>query len=120
MDTNDIGKYGEQTAVRYLMRSGYAILERNFRCRFGEIDIVAMKENVICFVEVKTRSSLYYGLPSEAVNDAKQKKLSKAALLYIGLNGCTGVGIRMDVIEIVVNGGKTFLRHIEDAFEILE
>ncbi|WP_408643039.1 YraN family protein [Thermosinus carboxydivorans] len=71
-----MGKMGENAAADYLARNGYKILMRNYRCRIGEIDIVAERQGTIVFVEVKTRSSEKFGFPAEAVNYRKQQKLS--------------------------------------------
>ncbi|EPS50345.1 hypothetical protein CFSAN002367_12475 [Clostridium botulinum CFSAN002367] len=79
----DIGSFGETIAVDYIKNCGYIILERNFRCKLGEIDIIAKDKNFIVFIEVKTRYSYIYGSPSEAITFRKQNKIYKTAQLYI-------------------------------------
>ena len=105
--TRKLGLYGEDLACKYLQAKGYAILERNFRCRrFGEIDIVASKAGVLSFIEVKTRRSSRYGKPAEAVTLAKQRKIYRVAQYYLQ---CAGLMSRIpmlsfDVVEIIVEG----------------
>lgn len=73
----ETGKTGEDISTEYLEKNGYQIIERNFRCNQGEIDIIAIQKNEIIFIEVKTRSNAHYGLPAEAVNIPKKKHLKK-------------------------------------------
>jgi putative endonuclease len=114
----DIGAIGEQTAALYLARKGLRIKERNFRCRLGEIDIIALDGSCLVFVEVKTRRSCAYGRPSEFVNAKKQEKLIKAAGIYThGEN----VEMRFDVVEVIyeLHCGEVLIceiEHIENAF----
>jgi len=77
------GRIGEDLAASFLIKEGYKVLERNFRCAIGEIDIVALDKGTLTFVEVKTRSSGKFGLPEEAVTRRKQHQISKAAQFYI-------------------------------------
>jgi len=113
----DFGSWGEEVACRHLKAKGYEILERNFRCRRGELDIVAKIGTTLCFVEVKSRKGMSTGFPSEAVTMEKQQHLRSAAMLYLHTHSCQGVEqLRMDVIEILQLQGKTWLRHIENAF----
>lgn len=79
----NIGKAGEDTACKYLEESEYQILDRNFRCNLGEIDIIAEKNKEITFFEVKTRSSFKYGTPSEIINYAKLKRMEQVAWIYL-------------------------------------
>ena len=78
-----LGDEGESTSVDFLKTKGYKILERNYRSKFGEIDIIAKEKDMLCFVEVKTRSSLTFGLPQEALIKKKRKHISRAALDYL-------------------------------------
>ena len=113
----DFGSWGETVACRHLERKGYEILERNFRCRTGELDIVAKIGTTLCFVEVKSRKGLLTGFPSEAVTAEKQQHLRSAAMFYLYTHPRDGIELlRMDVIEILKGKEKTYLRHIEDAF----
>ena len=105
--TRSLGRYGEDLACKYLQAKGYKILKRNFRCRrFGEIDIVASKAGVLSFIEVKTRASLRYGMPAEAVPLAKQRKIYRVAQYYLQCEGLTSriPIISFDVVEIIVEG----------------
>ena len=83
MPNRTIGNYGEELACQYLKKQGYKILERNYRIRGGEIDIVARDQDYLVFVEVKARYSHEYGLPSESITPWKIKALLKTALFYI-------------------------------------
>ena len=105
--TRKLGLYGEDLACKYLQAKGYVILERNFRCRrFGEIDIVASKAGVLSFIEVKTRASLRYGMPAEAVTLAKQRKIYRVAQYYLQCEGLTSriPMLSFDVVEIIIEG----------------
>lgn len=94
------GNFGEDTAEDFLKKNGYKILDRNFNCRFGEIDIIAMDNNCLVFVEVKTRSKKCYGAPHYAINYWKQKHLRLSASLYISLKHLNNYYARFDVVEI--------------------
>lgn len=118
MNQGEFGRWGEEKAVSYLVRKNYHILARNYRCNCGEIDIIAQYENTICFVEVKTRSSVRFGLPNEAVTLEKQRKLTRTALTYLTEFQTIDKALRMDIIEILYDNKKKryYLRHIENAF----
>jgi len=96
----DIGTLGENEAVRILKKHGYKIIERNFRTRFGEIDIIAKDKEYTCFVEVKLRKSSYHGTASEMVDAAKQKKIIRAAKIYAYRNRLFESSLRFDVVAI--------------------
>jgi len=115
-----LGCFGEDAACSYLEQQGYQILARNFRCKMGEIDIVAAKGEIIAFVEVKTRQSLLYGAPCEAVTWKKQRHIIKTASYYIHGNHRldSRFSYRFDVIEVIVAGDITEFLHIEGAFEV--
>ncbi len=114
------GQQGEQAAADYLLRSGYQILERNFRSRGGEVDIVARdRQGCIAFVEVKTRRSLAYGLPQQAVTTRKQRQISKGALSWLSRNRLHDCSARFDVIAVLLqNGAEPQLEHIINAFDL--
>ncbi|MCM1195042.1 MAG: YraN family protein [Corallococcus sp.] len=112
MNTHIIGVAGEDCAVKYLQKHGYTILERNFKCKFGEIDIVATHKRFVVFIEVKSRKNDAFGQPREAVTDYKQSRIISCATYWLYLRKRTGVPIRFDVVE-VVNGAVNV---IEDAF----
>ena len=106
----------EKMAAVYLEKKGYQILGRNFRCRQGEIDLIAKEQDILVFAEVKYRADLSMGMPEEAVVLKKQKVISKCALVYMMQKNITDMQIRFDVIAIL--GGK--IRHIQDAFDYIE
>lgn len=115
------GALGEEIACTHLDKGGYRILERNFRCKGGEVDIVARAPHDGClvFVEVKTRRDLSYGLPQLAVTPFKQRQISKAALTWLSKNKLHDRTARFDVIAILLRGdGRHSLEHIVNAFEL--
>lgn len=113
MNNRQIGAEYEQKAVRYLEENGYLILERNFRVRFGEIDIIAQKDGCLVFAEVKYRSTPLYGSPLEAVDIRKQKQIRKVAKCYLMQKGKTEwTAGRFDVIAF--EGER--MSHLENAF----
>lgn len=111
----EIGKWGENLACKYLEASDYKIIERNFLCRQGEIDIIAKditKEELV-FVEVKTRSNLKYGNPIDAVNRKKQKHMMQAIQYYRYKNCIKNIAIRVDVIEVFMQEQNYKVNHIK-------
>lgn len=113
-----IGAFGESLACEYLIKNGYRILKRNYSCRAGEIDIIAMQGDNVVFIEVKTRSSGRYGMPSEAVSAAKQQKIVRTALHYMQSNRLLDYMCRFDVIEIIVDEDNNHqINLIKDAFQ---
>ena len=111
-----LGRSGEDEAVRSLKKNGYRIVERNYRCRYGEIDIVALDGKVIVFVEVKTRTGHGFGAPGEAVDLRKQLHIARAAQHYIAEKGVEGREARFDVVGIVGSDGRRRVELIKDAF----
>ena len=113
--SNNVGvwKNGESVAVQFLIKSGYRILQTNFRCRIGEIDIIAQhkKSNVLVFVEVKAKTNTNFGLPIEMVTPNKQNKIKQVAMCYLQQTG-EEKECRFDVVD-VLNGN---INHIENAF----
>ncbi len=107
-----LGRVGENKAVEYLKKQGYTVLEKNYKTRLGEIDVIVKKDETIIFVEVKTRTSDTYGRPSEAVGYEKQRKYVKVAQEYLLKNKLLGQKCRFDVIEIL----NEEINHIIDAF----
>ena len=112
MKKKSIGKLGEDLAVIYLNRMGYKILERNFRCRAGEVDIIAKDVEEIVFIEVKTRTNNTYGEPSEAVDYIKKEHIIKTANYYLYKNKLYNKSIRFDVIEVFLSN-KFHINHIK-------
>jgi len=112
------GDQGEAQAAGYLEERGYAILDRQWRCRFGELDIVARSpEGILCFVEVKRRGSGAIGLPREFVDGRKQARLRRAAGAYLSFHGLD-VPARFDVAEVYEeNNGSFRVVYLENAFE---
>ena len=120
-DNKGIGNLGEEVAATFLERKRYHILERNFRCKGGEVDIVARdpKDKSLVFVEVKARRDLSYGVPQLAVTPFKQRQISKAALTWLARNRQQDVNARFDVIAILLDGsGQHKVEHIVNAFEL--
>ncbi len=108
-----IGKIGEDLAVKYLEQAGYKILQRNFECRQGEIDIIALYKNEIIFIEVKTRTNIKFGNPADAVDRSKQKHLLKAVKYYLYSRNLEDEFVRIDVIEIYLYSHKYKVNHIK-------
>lgn len=113
----ETGKLGEDIAVHYLKQNGYVILDRNFECRQGEIDIIALDKKEIIFIEVKTRTSNKYGTPSEAVNKIKQKHMLQTIKYYLYIRNLSDEFIRIDVIEVYIKNNVYKVNHIKQAFE---
>ncbi|KUO74907.1 MAG: hypothetical protein APF77_06510 [Clostridia bacterium BRH_c25] len=113
-----LGAFGESMASAYLTECGYRVLERNFSCKAGEIDIIAIQGDTVVFIEVKSRSSVKYGQPSEAVSIPKQRKIVKTALYYMQKNKLLDYMCRFDVIEILFDEeNNQQINLIKDAFQ---
>ncbi len=110
-----LGEKGEQLAADFLLKKGYVIAERNWRNVHEEIDIIALHNQTLVIAEVKTRSTSAFGEPEMAVTPLKQKKLARAAEVYLEKAGHKGE-MRFDVISVILNGNETRITHIEDAF----
>lgn len=111
------GMSGQKEAEQFLQKKGYKIVQRNYRIKTGEIDIIASQNNYIIFIEVKFRRNLSHGYPREAVTYSKQQRIIKTALHYIGTSNLTSVDFRFDVIEVLGTTGNVHINHIENAFE---
>lgn len=109
---NELGVKGEVLAKQYLLKNHYKILECNFVCELGEIDIIAKQKNIIVFVEVKSRASLKFGYPRESVTSTKQQKIRNVASVYLIKNNLTKSDCRFDVIDIL----NEEITHIINAF----
>ena len=118
MTNQSLGLVGEEAAVAFLKEKGYRILERNFKCRLGEVDIIARDNETYCFVEVKTRSSEDFGLPQEAVSRQKQAQISKAALHYLKTRKLFEKSARFDVVSVLYKDSVPKIDLIENAFEL--
>lgn len=115
-DTKIIGSWGESVAVQFLEKNKYEILTRNFKCRQGEIDIIAKNKEYLIFVEVKTRSNIFYGIPSQAVNEKKKKNIYKATKYFLHVNKLEEHYIRFDVIEVYIVKDKFEINHIKQVW----
>ena len=112
---NELGKLGEELAVEFLQKNGYDILETNWVFQKAEIDIIAQKENILAIVEVKTRSSIDFGLPQDFVKPKKIQLLVKAVNEYV-ISNDLDVEVRFDIIAVYKEGKNYKIEHIEDAF----
>ncbi|CDD60147.1 uPF0102 protein Ccur_07020 [Eggerthella sp. CAG:298] len=114
---HELGKRGEEAATCFLQRREYEILDRNWKCIAGEADIVALQDDTLCFIEVKTRKDAQKGFPSEAVDMRKRSRYERIAACYLKDHDYADVRVRFDVIAILVLGeGRAFLRHHLNAF----
>lgn len=111
MNLQATGANGESIAAQLLLDKGFTIIARNYRTRFGELDIIAKKDEKIHFVEVKTRNSLRHGKPYEAITFYKTKHLMRASTLFLLQNGYKGSKLSLDVISILLENGTP--KHIE-------
>lgn len=122
MSVNDskqlLGKEGERLAEQYLKKKGYKIVERNYRCRGAELDLIVLDRRVIVFVEVKTRTGHGFGSPFEAVEFRKQQKMIRAAQYFLNEKKLHQRDARFDVVGISWPGGEPLVEHIENAFEL--
>ncbi|MCX6778787.1 MAG: YraN family protein [Candidatus Magasanikbacteria bacterium] len=116
MYTQKIGRYGENLAARFLISKGFKILARNFQTRYGELDLVAEREGVIHFVEVKTRTGLRSGEPEEAINYFKMRRLQSAAQSFLLSRNLVDVGCQFDSVALVLDlkAKKAKVRLIEN------
>jgi len=112
-----LGKEGERIAERYLKKKGYRLVERNYRCPVGELDLIALDRRVIVFVEVKTRADDRFGGPLESVHWRKQQKMIKAAQFFLSQQRLHQREARFDVIGISFVDGEPVVEHIQNAFD---
>lgn len=118
MNNIDKGILGEDIAAKYLINNGYHIIKRNVRSKMGEIDIIAYDGGVLCFIEVKTRTSTVFGRPSEAVDFRKRKKLKMLSQMFL-VNNKLSCDSRFDVVEVLLNKNDKNVNEInliKDAF----
>ena len=116
--TKTLGEKGEDIAAAFLKKKGYNILFRNYKCSFGEIDIIAKHKKILSFIEVKTRSTKKYGLPQEAVTAVKQTKISRVALEFIQRYKMENRAARFDVVSVQYFNDGYEVDLIENAFEL--
>jgi putative endonuclease len=118
MQKKELGKKGEGVALRFLKRRGYRIVEKNYVCKMGEMDIIAKEKDTLVFIEVKTRTSTMFGPPQLAVNSSKQRQLSKVALNYLKEKHLEDVKARFDVVAILLRQKGEEIELIKDAFDL--
>src|SRR5574342_580574 len=116
-EKKDLGKKGEEKALRFLKKKGYRIIEQNYVCKMGEMDIIAKEKDTLVFIEVKTRTSSLFGPPQLAVNFSKQRQLSKVALNYLKEKRLGDVKARFDVVAILLDQ-KEEVELIQNAFDL--
>lgn len=114
------GKRGEDLAAAYLEKAGYKIIERNYRCIFGEIDIVAKDGRTLVFVEVKSRRSDRFGIPQESITFRKQRKITQIAMNYIKERGFDQNEARFDVVSIRMSDVENKVEIIPNAFDLVQ
>jgi putative endonuclease len=117
-DRQILGADGERAAEKFLRRQRYAILARNYRCRSGEIDLIALDGSTVVFIEVKTRTQLGFGSPLEAVDRRKQHQIQRAALQYLSENRLHDRNARFDVVGVWLDNGRVQCELVKNAFEM--
>ena len=118
MQKKELGKKGEELALRFLKGKGYHIIEKNYVCKMGEMDIIAREKDTLVFIEVKTRTSNFFGPPQLAVNATKQRQLSKVALNYLKEKNLGDAKARFDVVAILLKEKLKEIELIKDAFNL--
>lgn len=112
-----LGAHGEELAAQFLRAAGMEIVERNWRCRYGELDLIAREAGVTAFVEVKTRSGLGFGIPAEAVTFTKQQRIRRLALLWLNEQQGPWRQIRFDVVSVLVERDREpVIEHLKAVF----
>jgi putative endonuclease len=112
-----VGRRGEARAVKFLKARGYRILSRDFRTRYGEVDIIARDGPVLCFIEVKTRTQEDFGPPAAAVTGAKMKRLAQSAQVYLLKKKQREVPVRFDVVSVLESEAGVEFELFRGAFE---
>ena len=115
-----LGKEGERVAERYLKKKGYKLVERNYRCAVGELDLIVLDRRVIVFVEVKTRTGSGFGSPLEAVEFRKQHKMIQTAQFFLTAKNLNQREARFDVVGVCWSGLEPSVQHIQNAFELTQ
>jgi len=118
MQKKELGKKGEEKALRFLKKKGYRIIEQNYVCMMGEMDIIAKEKDTLVFVEVKTRTSMAFGPPQLAVTQFKQRQLSKVALHFLKEKKLEDIKARFDVVAILLPPEKEEIELIRNAFDL--
>ncbi len=115
MNNKKTGKQGEDLAAEFLIKKDYEILERNYMCAVGEVDIIARKGNELIFIEVKTRRQETYGAPRDSVNEIKTKHMYSVAELYVQEKEISDMYISFDVVEVYICYERIIIGHIQNA-----
>ena len=111
------GNFGEDIVEKYLVKNDFEILNRNFKCNFGEIDIIFKDKDEIVFAEIKTRTGLEYGFPVESVTYFKKKHILNTAKYFIYINELENIPLRFDIIEVLLlENQKPIINHIKNVF----
>ena len=118
MQKKELGNKGEEVALRYLKKKGYRIIEQNYVCKMGEMDIIAKEKDTLVFIEVKTRRSMDFGPPQLAVTPFKQRQMSKVALCFLKEKKLENVKARFDVVAILLTPRGEEIELIRDAFDL--
>lgn len=116
--TNAFGELGERVAARWLEGQGFTVRDRRWRSGHRDIDVVAQRDDLIAFVEVKTRAAMEFGDPVEAVHVQKQRSLSRSAREWIAKHPDEQATYRFDVIGVLLKDRKVWIRHVTNAFEV--
>jgi putative endonuclease len=114
----DLGRWGEDLALKKVKKLGYRCIARNYRCPLGEVDLIARDGDTLVFIEIKTRRGRSLEYAKEAVNQRKRRQLSKVALAYMKANGFEDASARFDVVVINLNGGKQEIEVVRNAFDV--
>ncbi|MFB3884670.1 MAG: YraN family protein [Thermodesulfobacteriota bacterium] len=118
MKKKELGRKGEDLALRFLKNKGYQIVERNYACKMGEMDIIAKEKDILAFIEVKTRTSTAFGPPQLAVNPKKQSQMSKVALNFLKEKQLEDAKARFDVVAVLLGPKGAEIELIKDAFDL--
>jgi putative endonuclease len=117
-ENKELGRRGEEAASRFLKKQGYRIVERNYTCKLGEIDLIAYEKDTLSFIEVKTRTSLQYGPPQLAVHPFKQRQLAKTALYFLKEKRLDDPKARFDVVAVILGPAGEEIELIRNAFDL--
>jgi putative endonuclease len=112
----DIGRYGEERAAIFLQDRGYEIIDRNWRSRGGEIDLIARDKDHLVFIEVKTRNGSGYGHPFEAITSDKVARMRRVVVDWCAANGFASIKVRLDAISVLISGGRVHIEHLKEIF----
>lgn len=111
-----IGKYGEDLAASFLKDRGYSVIERNWRCSIGEIDLIARHKNFLVFVEVKTRNGSGFGHPFEAITAKKVLRMRRLSAKWVADHNLQELNLRLDAIAVLISGGKVSIEHLKQVY----